>query len=241
MLGAARYRLAARPPSIALAKGEGSEESPGPALAASEPLEVELGEDQAREGLEIALAAAVELAGKVVDASGDPVEGALVLATRLDLEGLVPERATSGEDGSFRFRSLGAGRYELVANADGFAETKVAEVEARPESTRELEIVMREGIAVMVKVVSAAGQPASGASGRLAPVDGSKSVGSGDVGRALTNLFAGKGVSDSTGTLQLGVFGPGEYRLQVQRGLERAEETVTLSGDGPVELRIRLK
>jgi hypothetical protein len=62
-----------------------------------------------------------------------------------------------------------------------------------------------------------------------------------DVGRALTNLFAGKGVSNSAGILDLGVHAPGEYRLEVQRGLERVAESVKIEATDKVELRVRLK
>jgi uncharacterized protein (DUF58 family) len=63
----------------------------------------------------------------------------------------------------------------------------------------------------------------------------------GDVGRAFNNIFSGKGVSDSKGMLGLGTYGAGEYVLEVQRGTERASEDVTLSGKGPVDLRVRLR
>ena len=90
-------------------------------------------------------------------------------------------------------------------------------------------------------MLAANGQPISGATGRLVKKGETAQVGGADLGRAFTNLFSGKGVSGSNGVLSLGSFGPGEYRLEVQRNSQRAEEDVLLEPGGPVELRVRLR
>ena len=92
-----------------------------------------------------------------------------------------------------------------------------------------------------MKIVGATGQPVQGATGRLVRKDGVAEVGANDVGRAFTNLFNGKGVSDAKGVLALGTFNAGDYRLEVQRGAERAQDDVTLAGSGEQVLRIRLR
>lgn len=231
-LGPGRYAIAVRAPA---AKDDGAR------FASVTALEVEVDEDRVRSGLEIVLPAATELAGRAVDGAGNPVVGAQIFARRAGVEGGVPERATSGDDGSFRFTSIAAGKYDLSATADGFADLERKDVETGSSGGKPLELVFEPGIEVRVKVIGANGQPASGATGRLVPKGRVAVVDERDVGRAFNNIFSGKGVSDSKGMLGLGTYGAGEYVLEVQRGTERASEDVTLSGKGPVDLRVRLR
>ena len=231
-LGPGRYLLAVRAPAP---------RDDGPRYAAVTTFEVEVDEDRTRSDVEIVLPEAVELAGRAVDGAGNPVVGAQVFARLAGVEGGVPERASSGDDGSFRFTAIAAGKYDLSATADGFADLERKDVEAAPSGGKPLELVFEPGIEVRVKVLGANGQPASGATGRLVPKGRAAVVDERDVGRAFNNIFSGKGVSDAKGLLGLGTFGAGEYVLEVQRGTERASEDVTLSGKGPVDLRVRLR
>jgi protocatechuate 3,4-dioxygenase beta subunit len=226
-----QYALNARPPRDDASR----------TLAASAMHEVELRENETLRGLEIELPAAVELVGRTVDGSGAPVKGAIVLAQLSEATNAVPERATSGAEGEFRFVSVAAGTYVITANADGFADASVKDVRVDAARSEPLEIVLQAGIAVHIKVVGATGQPVSGATGRLVPKGRAAAVTGNDVGRAIGGLFAGKGVSDSKGELDLGTFGAGEYTLYVQRGTLRVEEPLALSGPGPVEARVRLR
>jgi len=231
-LGPGRYAVAVRAPAP---------REDGPRYASLTDVETEVDEDRVRRGLELVLPEAVELVGRALDGAGNPVVGAQIFARRAGVEGGVPERATSGEDGSFRFATIAAGRHDLSATADGFADLERKDIEAIPGGGKPLELVFEPGILVRVKVLGANGQPASGATGRLVPKGRAAAVDERDVGRAFNNIFSGKGVSDAKGMLGLGTFGAGEYVLEVQRGTERASEDVTLSGKGPVDLRVRLR
>ncbi|MBM3989731.1 MAG: carboxypeptidase regulatory-like domain-containing protein [Planctomycetes bacterium] len=231
-LGAGRYAVSVRAPAP---------REDGPRYASLSDVAIDVDEDRVRAGLELSLPEAVELVGRARDGAGNPVVGAQIFARRAGVEGGVPERATSREDGSWRFATIAAGRHDLSATADGFADLERQGVEALPSGGTPLELVFEPGILVRVKVLGANGQPASGATGRLVPKGRAAVVDERDVGRAFNNIFSGQGVSDAKGMLGLGTYGAGEYLLEVQRGIERASEDVTLSGTGPVDLRVRLR
>lgn len=207
---------------------------------AAAPFSVELGGDQKVREVEIALPPAVELAGRVIAPDGSPVRDAQVIASRVDAPGVAPERATSDAEGAYRFDTLAEGKYDISASADGFADTLAPAVEVSGQRAEPLELKLRAGVSVSVRVTSA-GRPVTGATGRLAPLEGGATPTGADVGRTLSNLFAGKGVSDTSGVLELGVHAPGQYRLEVQRGLDKVVETVTIEALDKQELRVRLK
>jgi protocatechuate 3,4-dioxygenase beta subunit len=207
---------------------------------AAAPFRVELGSDQKVREVEIALPPAVELAGRVLAPDGAPVRDAQVIATRSDAPGVAPERATSDAEGAYRFETLAEGKYDISASADGFADTSASAVQVSAQRSEPLELTLRAGVSVSVRVTSA-GRPVTGATGRLAPLEGGATPTGADVGRTLSNLFAGKGVSDTSGVLELGVHAPGQYRLEVQRGLDKVVETVTIEATDKQELRVRLK
>lgn len=55
--------------------------------------------------------------GKLTDASGGPVTGAIV---RVLKDGAEVASVKSGQDGKFMFGELKSGNYELIAQADGY-------------------------------------------------------------------------------------------------------------------------
>jgi protocatechuate 3,4-dioxygenase beta subunit len=216
-------------------------DDPTKRYARSDPLAVEVREDSATDGVEVRLVPALELSGKVVDEHGAAVEGVLLLATCADQTGSPPERATTGDDGAFHFTALAAGTYDVSASAERFASTTKSAVVVDLAHHDALEITLTHGVEVSVTVLGSDGRPVTGATGRLVRAGQAQPASGADVGRAVTNLFAGKGVSDSKGVLDLGLFEPGAYRLEVQRGAQRAGEDVKVEAGGPVELRARLQ
>lgn len=206
----------------------------------SAPLVVEVRADEVERGLELKLPAALALFGRVLDEGGAPVSGAQLIATRAQSQGVAGERASSNRDGEYRFEALSEGEYELSASADGFADALASKVVVSSVQSAPFDLTLVKGVEVVVRVTRA-GRPVAGATGRLAPLEREGALAGADVGRAISNLFAGKGVSDSAGMLELGMLAPGEYRLEVQRGLERYEERVTLAPAERVELRARLE
>ncbi len=227
------YQLAVAPPRADPAEGA---RRYGP----STPLVIELSADEVTRDVELKLPAALALFGRVLDVRGAPVAGAQLIATLEQTQGVAGERASSSREGEYRFEALSAGEYELSVSADGFADARVSKVRVSSAQTTPFDVTMAKGVEVVVRVTRA-GRPVAGATGRLSPLEREGALAGADVGRAISNLFAGKGVSDSEGRLELGMLAPGEYRLEVQRGLERYEELVKLADVERVELRARLE
>jgi protocatechuate 3,4-dioxygenase beta subunit len=211
------------------------------AYATSNPISVEIQGDATTGGVEVKLMPALALAGRVIDERGAGVADAVLLATRVDQPNSAPERAGTDADGAFKFGALASGAYDISASADGFASTTKRSVVVDLEHRDAVEITLPRGVEVSVKVLGPDGQPVTGATGRLVRAGETQPVNGADVGRAFTNLFSGKGVSDSKGVLELGKFEPGAYRLEVQRGQQRAQEDVKIDAGGPIELRVRLR
>jgi len=70
------------------------------------------------------------IAGRVIDAFGEPIEGALVQAFVPQGANRAPCRATSGADGAFRVGNLGNGLYRLSVSHDNFSTTRKDRVAA---------------------------------------------------------------------------------------------------------------
>jgi protocatechuate 3,4-dioxygenase beta subunit len=209
--------------------------------APSEPQTVEVGDDTATRGVEFRLAPAVELAGRVLDDTGAPIDDVTLIAVRVEPAGGAQDRARSDEDGEFRFAALSPGKYDVSASRDGYATATAKAVEVGAAAAKPLDLTLARGVEVKVVVLGEGNRPLAGATGRLVAAGESTQVTGADVGRAFENLFSGKGVSGADGVLDLGRFGPGEYRLTVQRGSSKHEEALKIEAGGPVELRVRLR
>lgn len=222
------YEVVVRPPP-------GERRRHGPAG----PIPVRLGWNQVERNFEVRLEPALLLAG-VVSSKGGPVSGATLLAMRTDVVGVPPERGSSGEDGRYEILGLREGTYQIRASRAGYAEAVRRDVEiARGEENR-LDVELEEGIEVAVLVTDPGGKPLSGAVVRLRRPDGEEDAG--DLGGALMSFFSGAGTTDADGRMELGRFASGTWRLEAQRGQQRAEPRAVELGDDPrVELRVELE
>jgi len=231
-LPAGRYELLARP------RGE----SGGLALAASAPQVLEIDESERRTGVLVELPPSLRLVGRLVDESGQPVEGARVLCARegagLDAR---PARASSDPDGRFELTGLAEGAHVLTVSRSGFAAERQGGVEPGSAEGDELVLTLRRGTAVELRVFGPDGQPLAGASARFQRTDqpGAETA---DPGGAVIDLFNGKRTTDGEGRLELGRFVPGIYELEVWRGpLRRLRPSVQVeAGDDVLELRVDL-
>lgn len=231
-LPAGRYELLARPRG-----GDGAA-----ALAASEPQVLEVGESERLSGVLIELPPSLALSGRLVDESGQPVEGARVLCTRegaaLDAR---PARARSDADGRFELTGLSDGAHVLTASRSGFAAERRGGIEPDGAEEEEIVLTLRRGTSVELRVYGADGRPLAGASARFQRTDqpGAETA---DPGGAVVDLFTGKQTTDAEGRLELGRFVPGIYELEVWRGpLRRLRPSVQVeAGDDVLELRVDL-
>jgi len=85
-----------------------------------------------------AIGEAAPIGGLVVKVGGDPVEGALVSATReaFGSNGWLAAQALSGPDGTFTLRDVPPGRYRVTARAEGRAPASVRRVAPGERSLR---------------------------------------------------------------------------------------------------------
>jgi hypothetical protein len=111
-----------------------------------------------------------EVGGRVIDAiSGAPIADVTVMLspTMFPPGAAGPLQAITGENGTFRFQRLAAGRYRLQAQRPGFAalagpfDERALDVAAGQTITG-LELALRPGATIAGRVLDASGGPASG-------------------------------------------------------------------------------
>lgn len=160
------------------------------------------------------------VSGRVIDEAGAPTAGARVeLARRSDRD---PRRysAMSGADGGFRFAAVAEGRYDLTAEAEGFAPTLLADrLEVAGEAVGGLELVLRRGTTV---------------AGRLLGLDldelAAVEVAAEHAGRA-----ARAGRVDYAGRYEITHLEPGDWwlRARLAGGRRQAEARVVVASGEP--------
>ncbi|MBK7645310.1 MAG: carboxypeptidase regulatory-like domain-containing protein [Planctomycetes bacterium] len=192
-------------------------------FAPSEPRRVQVDERRTERGIDLRLPAALSLKGVVKDGQGLPVKGASLVATPEGGSSSLSERAQSGEDGSYELRGLAPGKYTVSASATDFADYAKQGVELKRTAgaTNELDVVLQKGVLVRVRVVDSTGRPVTGAYAELRSKSGAPASEAG-AQRRISSFFQGEGSSGEDGRLELGRFAPGEYRLEVQRGVAKA-------------------
>jgi protocatechuate 3,4-dioxygenase beta subunit len=186
------------------------------------------------------LEAGEELAGRVVDVDGGPVEGARVVRP-----GGGREEVTSGADGRFVVDGLDAGRpVDLWVECRGFTSKEVAGVPVPAE--RPLVIELERAAALEGRVVDASGSPVPGASVSVRPAGetfgGSAEAEGDEDGRfVVEGVTAGRIVilaraeGHATQRLDDVVVAPGErrrgLRLVLERGATLAGRVASPEGD----------
>jgi len=191
-------------------------------------------------GIEIELEPSLSLAGVVLGADSGPISGAEVRAYPRGGGLRDTSRASSDEDGRFSLGSLAPGTYDVGARAEGWADPPLVEVTLPRDE--ELVIELRRGVEVSVLVRGPDGAPVQGATGRLVRLDGRGTPASTDAERALVGLLEGGGISGPEGTLELGRYDPGSYRLEVRRGGRTATlEDVVVKDGGSTVLEVILE
>lgn len=208
--------------------------------ASAGPIPVEIGYNQIERGFEVQLAQAVGITGTVTSDEGEPLDDVSVTARRTDVEGAGFEQGRSGDDGTFRVRRLQPGTYRLTASRQGYASQTLEGVVVRDEDDKPVAIQLDRGTEVTAIVTDGSGRPLSGAFAKLVKADGAAD--DGGFG-AFASFFGGGGTTDAEGRMALGRFGPGNYRLEAQRGVQKAgPKNVTLRrGEETLEVRIELR
>ena len=113
-----------------------------------------------RSGKPTVLPRGLEVTGRVVDAAGRPILGALVIPGK-EFRGPVIPRATTDADGRFRLDRVSAGESVLTVQARGYAPA-LQEVVVRP-GLAPVVFRLAKGRAIRGRVVDAQGEPLAGA------------------------------------------------------------------------------
>jgi len=224
------YEIVAQTPTRRRAEGAES-------YAPSEPARLRVDSNRVERDVVLRLLPSLGISGRVSGPDG-PVAGARVVAIRegAGTEGI--ESARSDAEGKYTIRGLASGKYRLSANADGWAEGRKSGIEVqRGREPEGVEIALTKGVLVRARV-SKGGLPVSGARVTLLGAGG-ESAGADDPGRAIEGFFRGEGATDVEGLVEVGRYAPGKYRLEAQRGADKAAKDVTIDGRDPdEELRI---
>jgi protocatechuate 3,4-dioxygenase beta subunit len=130
--------------------------------------------------------APAQVAGRVTDAHGKPIEGAIVrLAPREDGE---PLTARTGADGGYSFDDVAPGRYAASASAAGFLARAAGDVVLAAGDHRALDVSLDAGgRALSGTVTDATGGPIGGVVVEAAPERGVLSGSGPDVAAAITD------------------------------------------------------
>jgi len=212
-------------------------------FAPSDPTRVTVSGNGVERGIIVRLQSALTLQGRVVDTSKAPVKNATILISLQQKSGEVVERAKTDDKGEFEVTGLSPGLFRATATAAGFADATKSDIklERGPQKSTPCEIVVQKGVSVSVIAYASNGAPASGARGDLYPAKGERTDDPANAGKAIQNLFTGEGASGSDGRIELGRYMPGEYRIEVRRGLSKASKSIVLKPDeDEVEFKVDL-
>jgi hypothetical protein len=198
----------------------------------SAPQNVNLVDGGERGGIELVLAGAAAIAGRVVDGKGTPLTGARVLATPSGSK-IKTRQATSGGDGTFVLDGLASGlRHTVQARLDGYPHSFVRNVTAPADK---VEIVMRSAGGVRGVVKGAGGAQVGSFQvqvERYVEADGVTRAGE------VASRF-----SSSDGRFELDLVAPGDYDLVVTAdGFAPARPArVSVPPDGWAEITVALE
>lgn len=195
------------------------------------------------ESVAIALQRAAAVSGRVTDETGAPVPGARVRFARdSNVRALVRggpaaflgrPGVTTGPDGAFRMRGLGAEKnLTLEAAKTGWVTAKRHGLTLRAgEVMKDVTLVLRKGLEAKGRVVDAAGQPIAGADVRLSRAErgGARFVFQfGGMGRQKPDASTG-----ADGTFRVTGLEPSEYSLAVSREGYAPKTVPSLAVDPP--------
>lgn len=169
--------------------------------------------------------------GRAFFEDGSPASGAEVSLTTADADR--PLRAAAEADGSFRFDAAPAGAATATAYVRGKGRSAPTDVAVAAGGVARVDLPLRRGPTLVVKVVDAAGRPVPGAD-VFATLRGAPAPG--DAGDRAAN-----GSADDEGRLTISALAAGVFAVTARTdrgGRDAAEATARLRADG-VEREVR--
>ena len=198
-----------------------------------------LAEGEAAEGVEFSLKPGGSIAGTVRDPGDAPVAGASIFFR--DERGATVNRLSEVfTDGAGRFRAEGLApeTYRVLARGAGLGYGSVDGVRVPAGGEIEVRLVLSPGTELLARILDVEGKPIPGASASLFDAGGNRV--SGLLGFADFLEFYRKG-SGGPGTIRVGTFPPGAYRLRARaEGFDSREIEVSLGGAEERTVEVRL-
>lgn len=193
----------------------------------SEPLEVEVFEEEMTDGIDFRLAPGGSLAGEVRDLNGRAVQGAALFLSR---DGREEDRhfgeIITDEAGSYRAEGLTPGVYTVVVKASRFAPLIQAGVTVRASEVTERNFTLKTGGRLVLLVRGAEGLDLSRASVRLYEPGGIELTRFVTINEAMVGALGSTG----SGRYDLGALGPGRYSAHLILDGQATEHAIEHGG-----------
>jgi protocatechuate 3,4-dioxygenase beta subunit len=169
--------------------------------------ELTVDEERTVDGIDFQLKLAEALSGRVVDASGKPVAGALVAVTDAGATGFGSNPVESSAAGQFSIDLPGDGPVDIYVMAAGFAPTKLGGfVYAAGDAAAAPTITLERGSRLRVLVLNGDGSPAVGVRVTLEAVEPSPLS-------LIASIFSPPAATDAIGQSLHSNLAPGGYKL----------------------------
>ncbi|HVS08391.1 MAG TPA: carboxypeptidase regulatory-like domain-containing protein [Planctomycetota bacterium] len=192
--------------------------------------------DRATSGIDLRLARAGTISGKVLDAERRPAEGASVYVR--DAQGRIVQSAIQADAGGrFRFDGAGPGGYTLLARKGDLASRESAAVDVDEGETSEVELVLEPGTLLRVSVEDGEGASVRAA---LSVTDERGRELARLMGRDTLEAMMSEGFSSTE--QRVGPLPAGRYTVRATASDGRsATRPVTLAGQGERRVKLRLE
>jgi hypothetical protein len=231
---AGRFRISGLSPGLVLLAGRASR------LASADPMQVPVGIAERVTGVELRLADAGDLEGRVVSASdGAGIEGAQIeLMSPMNGGGGGGAGARTDANGQFVVRGVLPGEYRVLASAEGWTSGADAmprvEIGGQPSSVL---IELERGLAIRGHV-----EPAGQAEVAIELRPESMGMGMGGGGMRMLSGAGPTQAAADTGAFEIGPVQPGRYTLEARTADGRGGTVdVEVGADGPQDIVIALE
>jgi hypothetical protein len=232
--GDGRYEFVGLAPGVYAVRA--SRPAPAEALAVAVRGGVVVAADRATSGIDLRLARAGTISGRVLDAERRPAEGASVFVR--DAQGRIVQSAIQADGGGrFRFDGAGPGGYTLLARKGDLASRESAAVDVDEGETSEVELVLEPGTLLRVSVEDEEGASVRSA---LSVTDERGRELARLMGRDTLEAMMSEGVSSTE--QRVGPLPAGRYTVRATASDGRsATRPVTLAGQGERRVKLRLE
>ena len=200
---------------------------------------LKLSEGDLLDGIDFRLKEAGDITGKVTDPNGRPIQSAAIFVR--DSEGRLLERfsmITSDHDGSFRYRGVQPGDYQLSARKDALTSPDSEWVSVREGSPSSVNIILVPG--TMLSVLVSDTKTESVPDARVSIVDRD--------GREMHGMISFQEIMETVGgftsdSYRFGPLSPGKYtvRAVAPDGREARRVVRIATGEGRRKVRLRLR